>query len=109
MYLNGYDGGDPLLMQRYVTDYYAGLFAYGSSLAAYIHALKTGQGESFDLAQYEAAVRCQAGQFGLWFDKQYQVPRRVRRPSRPAVRQAWDTTNARTAKGSTCSPTGPGP
>ena len=75
MYLNGYDGGDPLLMQRYVTDYYAGLFAYGSSLAAYIHALKTGQGESFDLAQYDAAVRCQAGQFGLWFDKQYQVPR----------------------------------
>lgn len=75
MYINGYKDGEPYLMQKFVTDYYAGLFAYGSSLAAYISALRTGKGESFDLAQFEAAVRCQAGQFCLWFDKKHQVER----------------------------------
>lgn len=75
MYLNGYADGPPLYTQKFVTDYYAGLFAYGSALAAYINALKNGEGESFDLAQFEASLRCQGGQFCLWFDKEMQVPR----------------------------------
>lgn len=75
MYLNGYKDGPPYMIQKFVTDYYAGLFAYGSSLAAYVNALKTGKGESFDLAQYEAAVRCQAGLFGKWFEKKIQEER----------------------------------
>lgn len=58
MYLNGYKDGPPYMIQKFVTDYYAGLFAYGSALAAYVNACKTGKGDSFDLAQYEAAVRC---------------------------------------------------
>ena len=49
--------------------------SYGSALAAYVGALRTGRGESFDLAQYEAAVRCQAGLFCKWFDKQVQEER----------------------------------
>ena len=75
MYLNGYEDGSPLYPQKFITDYQVGLFAYGSALAAYIGVLKTGKGESFDLAQFEASVRCQAAQFCLWFDKHYQVPR----------------------------------
>ena len=75
MYLNGYKDGTPYMIQKFVTDYYAGLFAYGSALAAYVGALRTGRGESFDLAQYEAAVRCQAGLFCKWFDKQVQEER----------------------------------
>lgn len=75
MYLNGFKDSPPYLIQKFVTDYYAGLFAYGSSLAAYTNALKTGKGDSFDLAQFEAAVRCQAGLFCMWFDKQHQVER----------------------------------
>ena len=75
MYLNGYKDGPPYMIQKFVTDYYAGLFAYGSALAAYVNALKTGKGESFDLAQYEAAVRCQAGLFGKWFEKRIQEER----------------------------------
>lgn len=75
MYLNGYKDGPPYMIQKFVTDYYAGLFAYGSALAAYVNACKTGKGDSFDLAQYEAAVRCQAGLFGKWFEKGIQEER----------------------------------
>ena len=75
MYLNGYKDGLPYMIQKFVTDYYAGLFAYGSALAAYVGAQKTGRGDSFDLAQYEAAVRCQAGLYSKWFDKRIQEER----------------------------------
>ncbi len=43
-----------------VADYYTALFAYGSALGAYIKRLKTGEGDSIDVNQYEAIVRCQA-------------------------------------------------
>ncbi len=75
MYLNGYKDGPPYMIQKFVTDYYAGLFAYGSALAAYVNAQRTGKGDSFDLAQFEAAVRCQAGLFGKWFEKRQQEER----------------------------------
>ena len=81
MYLNGFEDSVPLWIQKFVTDYYAGLFAYGSALAGYVKALKTGTGDSFDLAQYEATVRCQAGQFGLWFEGREQVVRGYGAPS----------------------------
>ena len=95
MYLNGYKDGPPYMIQKFVTDYYAGLFAYGSALAAYINALRTGTGESFDLAQFEAAVRCQAGLYSKWFDKQ------VRRAT--TSRRAAATTSAPMARACTCS------
>ena len=55
MYLNGYKDGTPYMIQKFVTDYYAGLFAYGSALAAYVGALRTGRGESPD--QRNAPIR----------------------------------------------------
>ena len=45
MYLNGYKDGPPYMIQKFVTDYYAGLFAYGAALAGYVNALRTGEGE----------------------------------------------------------------
>lgn len=75
MYLNGFKDSPPLLPQKFVTDYYAGLFAYGSALAGYVSAQRTGVGDSFDLAQFEVSLRCQAGLFCLWFQKQFQVER----------------------------------
>ena len=61
MYFNGFPDRDPILVKKFEVDYYTALFAYGASLAAYINALKTGTGESIDVAQYETAVRCQCG------------------------------------------------
>lgn len=75
MALNGFPDRDPVKAERLITDYYNGLFAYGSTLAAYINALKTGKGESIDLAQYEAAVACQGDTLSLWFGEHKQQPR----------------------------------
>ena len=75
MAINGFPDRDPIKAERLVTDYYNGLFAYGSALAAYIHALKTGEGESIDLAQYEAAIVCQGDAVATWFGDQKQLPR----------------------------------
>lgn len=102
MYLNGYKDGPPYMIQKFVTDYYAGLFAYGSALAAYVNACKTGKGDSFDLAQYEAAVRCQAGLFGKWFEKGIQEERGAGAPE-TTYPPARATTNARMERASTCS------
>ena len=46
----------PLGVNPYVADYYAAIYASWSCLAAYIKALKTGRGDSIDIAQYEALV-----------------------------------------------------
>lgn len=39
-------------------DYLAGLHATFAACAGYINVLKTGKGESFDIAQYEAIINC---------------------------------------------------
>lgn len=58
VYANTLPGMPPHPAGALVGDYYTGLFAFGSGLAAYINMLKTGKGESLDVNQFEAIVRC---------------------------------------------------
>ncbi|HZK43422.1 MAG TPA: CoA transferase [Syntrophomonadaceae bacterium] len=60
--LNGMEEpAPPLLAKLYTCDYFAGFTAAWSSLAALLHARQTGQGESIDVAMFEANARVQAG------------------------------------------------
>ncbi len=76
MNLTGFPDRDPVKAERNPTDYFNALMAYGSSLAAYIGAQRTGRGESIDLAQYESAVACQGDSLAIWLNEQVQLPRR---------------------------------
>lgn len=58
MYANSEVGNPPRAAAPMVADFYTGLFSFGSALAAYIKMLKTGKGESIELSQYEAVLRC---------------------------------------------------
>lgn len=58
--IQGWEGGDYTAAQQLTTDYMAGYCASSAALGAYIGMLKTGKGESIDLAQYEVALRTQA-------------------------------------------------
>lgn len=58
--LQGWEGGDLTCAQHLTTDYMAGYCAAAAALGAYVGVLKTGKGESVDLAQYEVALRAQA-------------------------------------------------
>jgi len=73
--LNGYPDRDPCLAVKFPTDYYAGFYTFGCTQAAYINALKTGKGESIDLAQFELGASCQAGLPGQWLNAGFQEPR----------------------------------
>ena len=66
MVLNGFPDRDPVLATPYPTDFYAGLFCFGSSIAAYTKVKETGIGESIDVAQYECALRCM-GPFPMYY------------------------------------------
>lgn len=57
MYVNQDSSGKYLPVGGTVADYYTGYLAAVACLAGYIKAQKTGHGESFDVAQYEAVVR----------------------------------------------------
>ena len=57
VYANGTDDMPFFPIADNVIDYYTAMFAANSSLAAYINALKTGRGESLDIAQYECGLR----------------------------------------------------
>jgi len=59
MHTNGYPDRPPIPAFPVVADYFTALFALGSSLAALHKARETGQGESIDVAQYEALMRIQ--------------------------------------------------
>lgn len=59
MHTNGYPDRPPIPAFPVVADYFTALFAWGSSLAALHKARETGQGESIDVAQYEAIMRIQ--------------------------------------------------
>jgi L-carnitine CoA-transferase len=51
--------GDPLtVIAPSVADYYTGFMAFGMAMAAYSNAVKTGEGESIDVAQFEVVTRC---------------------------------------------------
>lgn len=54
------DPNPPMFTKPYMCDYVTGLTAAWAALAAYIKMLKTGKGESIDVAQYEAQLRIQS-------------------------------------------------
>jgi len=57
MFMNGAPNLPAFVIKIDVVDHYSGFLAAFSALAAYQNALKTGKGDSVDLAQYEAALR----------------------------------------------------
>lgn len=59
MEMNGFPDRLPVLAFPQVSDYYAGFMADVGALAAYINAQRTGEGDSVDVAQYEAMLRCE--------------------------------------------------
>lgn len=61
MSMNGLPGTRPAPAEVSIADYYTGFLAACSALSAYIRAQKTGEGDSIDVAQYEAILRCQSG------------------------------------------------
>lgn len=62
MSLNGMpDPEPPLTVKPYTCDYFTGMTALWSSLAALLRARETGQGESIDVAMFESIGRVQAG------------------------------------------------
>lgn len=58
MDMNGFPDRDPVLAFPQVSDYYSGFTALTAGLAALYHARETGRGESIDVSQVEAMVRC---------------------------------------------------
>lgn len=73
--LQGFEDKDPNPARYLTSDYMAGYCAAVAALGAYINALKTGEGESIDLAQYEATLRCQANMAPEYFNHGVQTKR----------------------------------
>ena len=68
MNLTGFpDPNPPVRANPYTGDYITALFALWSSLAAYVHRLKTGQGQVVDVAQFEAVHQILAGTMVQYF------------------------------------------
>jgi crotonobetainyl-CoA:carnitine CoA-transferase CaiB-like acyl-CoA transferase len=69
MFQTGFaDPEPPVRAAPYTGDYITALFALWSSLAAYIHAQRTGEGQVVDLAQFEAVHSILAGTMVQYFD-----------------------------------------
>ena len=67
MYANYMEGEAPRAASALIADFYSGLFAFGSGLAGYIKALRTGQGESIEISQFESVLRCMCDKaIGAW-------------------------------------------
>ncbi len=58
MDMNGFPDREPVLAFPQVSDYYSGFTAISAALAALYHARETGKGESIDVSQVEAMIRC---------------------------------------------------
>ena len=72
MYMNGVSPTDvPLKVNPYLSDYVTAYNACMTALSAYIHALKTGKGESCDVAQYDTMFRLLDNYPVLWYNKGY--------------------------------------
>ena len=72
MYMNGVSPtSTPLKVNPYLSDYVTAYNACMTALSAYIHALKTGKGESCDVAQYDTMFRLLANYPVLWYNKGY--------------------------------------
>jgi len=74
--LNGYEDM-PMSANNGVCDHLTGLFALWSSLAAYLRVLKTGKGESIDVAQYEACLRGATGGYPYEYFEYNNIPKRT--------------------------------
>ena len=68
MNLTGFPDGAPSRAAPWTGDYITALFCIWSTLAAYIHALRTGQGQVVDIAQYEAIHRILAGTMVAYYE-----------------------------------------
>lgn len=66
---NGFPDREPIAAREIPTDYYSGLTGFGMCLAGVMKARETGEGESFDLAQYEMAIRYQNQRPMDWFNR----------------------------------------
>ena len=75
----------------WTADYITGLFCMWSSLAAYIHAQRTGEGQVIDLAQFEAVHRILSGTM-VAFNELGMV--RERAGNKAGNAQPWDTFQA---------------
>lgn len=68
MYQTGFpDPEPPVRANPWTADYVTALFCLSSSLAAYIHAKETGEGQSIDVAQFEAIHAILAGTMVEYF------------------------------------------
>jgi crotonobetainyl-CoA:carnitine CoA-transferase CaiB-like acyl-CoA transferase len=69
MYQTGFpDPEPPVRAAPYTGDYITALFTLWSSLAAYIHRQRTGQGQVVDVAQFEAVHQILAGTMVQYFE-----------------------------------------
>ncbi len=73
--LQGFEDKSPNPARYLTSDYMAGYCGAVAILGAYINTLKTGKGESIDLAQYEATLRCQANLSVEYFNHGVQTKR----------------------------------
>lgn len=69
MYMQGFGGPRAAAGREIPTDYLAGLSGLANIIAAVRWAEKTGKGESFDIAQYEMAIRFQNQRPMDWFNR----------------------------------------
>ena len=76
----------------WTADYITALFCLWSSLAAYIHAQKTGEGQVIDLAQYEAVHRILSGTMVAYHELGIV---RERAGNKAGNAQPWDTFKAK--------------
>jgi len=58
MHLNGWPDRPPSLGAMFVNDYISAMFCVSGIMIAYVHALKTGQGQAIDVSQAECMSKC---------------------------------------------------
>jgi crotonobetainyl-CoA:carnitine CoA-transferase CaiB-like acyl-CoA transferase len=78
----------PIAAKPYLCDYITGLWTLWSSLAAYLHAQRTGAGQAIDVSQYECVLRMLADTAINYFHND-QVKERL--GNRHPMAVPWDT------------------
>ncbi len=86
------DPDPPSRAVPWTADYITALFCLWSSLAAYIHAQRTGEGQVIDLAQYEAVHRILSGTMVAYHELGMV---RERAGNKAGNAQPWDTFKAK--------------
>ena len=67
MSINGHPGGPPAKVGVPITDLNAGIFAAYGILTAYIHRLKTGEGQHVDASLMESGIACTFWESAMYF------------------------------------------